>query len=212
MPQNATETPEGYTTPLTLPADGDAVDGTGFKSFVDQIAKRFTFLRSRSYAGEAADQLQQPLFVSAGAAFSADWGTLETVAAPLGIYQADVVGHFPLYVPVTNLPKNGKIVGIGMYVDPAGSHGALPAQQPRLRLYRVDPGSSSAATLIATAQDAQGSVGTYEVAHAVTEGSLTEVVAHDGGNVYFFEITGEDSTNALSGMKVTSAYILVDPS
>jgi hypothetical protein len=44
MPQNSTETPGAYVVPLTLPTNGDPVDGPGFKSFADQVAKRFTHL------------------------------------------------------------------------------------------------------------------------------------------------------------------------
>lgn len=45
MPQNATETPGEYTSPLTLPADGDPANGANWKSFADQVAKRFTLLK-----------------------------------------------------------------------------------------------------------------------------------------------------------------------
>lgn len=195
--------------PVVVTDDGDPASQSAWREADEPLADRTFFLRKRVYAAEATDKMLQALVVPRD---QADWDTLQSTAAPLGVAQNNAAGHLPLFIPVVHLPKNGKIVEIGMTIDPAGSHAGLPAQQPRLRLYRTDTGSSSAPALVATAQDAQGTVGAYELPHSVAATGLTEVVAHDSGNAYHFEITGEDSTNALAGMKVTSVWVVVDPS
>lgn len=194
--------------PVVVVDDGDPASQSAWRDADEPLANRTHFLRRRTYGGEAGDYLEQPLVLQPG--FS-DWAVQQVLALPLGISQTNATGHLALIIPLTNLPKNGKIVEAGMIIQPDSGHSFPIGQMPRLRIYRTDPGSSSAPTVVADVTDATPS-GSYENPHAVVETGMTEVIAHDSGARYHAVITGEDAGNAQTGLVVTSLYVIVDPS
>lgn len=97
------------------------------------------------------------------------------------------------------VPHGATLTGVTFYCDPAGAHGGLPSDMPRVLLVRLTPASGAVSTL-ETATDTSPNLGAYEVFHAVTGSSWQQTIDRET-YAYYYRLECEGSTNALVGFK-----------
>ncbi len=96
------------------------------------------------------------------------------------------------------LPHGQELTSVTMRVIGGPGHAGLPAQMPALEL--VSMNLSNITAVIGTAIDGSASVVTYEAAHDITIGGLTETVDLTTKR-YFLALSGERNANYVSGLR-----------
>lgn len=112
-----------------------------------------------------------------------------------------------IQIPINNIPAAGRIRTLGVVLEGAAGHGALPQFMPNIDLIRGSFNFSTLAltsTIVISATDASASVAVYEVAHNL---SIVTDVTIDPLSVYGLVIRNEGGTNSLAGMKCHLAYV-----
>ncbi len=207
--QNITDV-DTFTDPAQAIADGDALNGANFLTMMQGAANRAAYLRKRIHGATVGDPIRFPLIVLPVTGASAGkWGWMAAGSAG-ALFQNDVTTNYPLYLELTH-PKDVTLTTITAVLCGAAGHGALPSPMPKLWLYRQDPGSSGAPTLVGSMLDASASTGAYQVPHAVTISGLSENLTHDGGQRYFVKIDGEGNTNGVIGLGLLNLHGLISP-
>lgn len=111
------------------------------------------------------------------------------------------------------LPHVCTIIGYGAVINPPSGHGALPATMPTIDLLRRsildDPGTPWA--VMVASPDASANVAAYEPVHLVGPASTSTSVNLSVAYRWALGITGELGANAVAGMMVYTAYVLVGP-
>jgi hypothetical protein len=121
--------------------------------------------------------------------------------------QLDVANPAGLIWNIVGLPPTGTISFMGLMVKGAGAHAGLPATMPKMELYSTVIGSGSS-TLQATVTDTSANTTAYQSEHLTSVGSLSVVIAQN--TLYSLIVSGESSTNALVGLRVSGLYLVVN--
>lgn len=193
-------------------ADGDALDGTNHATEMQTVANRTRFLLNRVHGAQTDDPIRFPFIVmplATGAGALGKWGFMASGSAN-AICQADVGAAYPIYLELTH-PKEVTLTELSVTVCGASGHGALPGTMPMLKLYRQDPGSSGAPTLVDSQVDTAASTGAYEVPHSITLSGLSETLTHDGGSKFYVELDGEGGANSAVGLQLLNLRGLISP-
>ncbi len=200
--------------------DGDVFRESNIDLSMGSVANRLGFLKN---AVDNAVSLANPNTFSAKQTFSSGIVTTEvelsvnrvvthiyrpsradgtwTVSAA-GVYTASGVGGTSNIVmrEIPDLPHGVTITGCKVTIEPAATHGAMPATKPTLRLRRY--ASDSSFTDVGSLADPLTSTTPYETVHEISITGLTHVV--DRSKAYELQVVNEGSTNSQSGLKVHS--------
>lgn len=199
-----------WTTPLTGPANGDPVNGGAGGPSYDmgqKLSNRIEFLKDRTLCAIANDPLMFPLLVLPQA--TNYWQGGAVPGGCNGILQTDVGAARVMWIELVQ-PKYCKLITLTLTVVGATGHPALPSTPPGIALYRQDPGSAAAATLVQSATDPSANVGAYQVPHGISLIALTEILIHDGGSRFYLRVAGEFDTGANARVDLCVLHLLGD--
>jgi hypothetical protein len=212
MPQNITGT-NVNTSPIVVPDNGDPVDGAGLALASQGLANVDTYIKDKIMGLSTDRYFSIPLVPIYNG--SNIWvQTLDFAGMP--IWQQSTAAGGELMFPVPCVPwgflKEAHINLSGL----AGTHGAMPAVKPRLRIWQrpntqllgADPILLS--SIQSTTTDSAASVPAYEVIHTISKTGLS--LSLDYPTVYLIDLIGESSTNAVAnGLVLTNIIIKVGP-
>jgi hypothetical protein len=133
----------------------------------------------------------QPYLVDTG-----EWTVLQ------GAMASNVSQGTYIYVPL-DLPHGATLTSVVVYLHPAGAHGALPANMPKIRVSRVGIGGTETVIGAETA-DGSALVVTYEAAHAISVSGLSEVIDRSASR-YLVRLQAESGANFIAGCKFITA-------
>lgn len=215
MSSAITETPGTWPTSVTAPDGTDVVSITALRNAMEDINDRV--LRTRQSLGMAivAGAGTSTTRVISAAEFSVgDLGNGAHHWSALGLgrairqetLSANVFARKVITPEIA--PHGATVTSITARLIGASGHGGLPANMPDVMFYKYSVDGSY--TSIGTATDSSGTVGAYEANHAVTLGSMSEVLDY---STYSYEIlvSGEASTNAADDLDLTGASITYTP-
>lgn len=207
MPEKNLTPADEFTEPVTVPTHGTIITEANFiDAAVQSLTNQAHFLRKRTPGAEAAETVPIGIRYGAGAV-DFTWDSPQMEWRQNSVSSAGV-----LFFELTDvLPKNCKLTSLSATVIGAAGHSALPATPPQIVLYRKDSGAQGNATSLGTEVDPSGSVGAYEVAHAIELDGLTEVIAHDSGNRYFVTLEGETGTDSAINFRLLGLHCTVEP-
>jgi hypothetical protein len=210
MPQNVPEIDE-WTTPLTCPDNGDAVNGPTWIDAIKKIANRLNFVRQRA-EGVAVGYTRMCPLVALGASSNFVWtnggGPSNNAYGWEHNNTALAVIEFPLPVPKGDLVA--KLVSVKIYFRPMGGHAGLPGNQPEFEVWR-QPSDATIKQQIGTSQLlASGSVPAYEAPQSLTVTPAGGHVISNGDN-YLCVFASETGANAVAGLTVTRLEIVTSP-
>lgn len=172
------------------------------------LLKNIAHLRSYMWGAEVNADGQpfeiQLLLASISATWAGDFVPSLSANIP-SLTQSGLTGA-AVYLPILGLPPRGSITEVTCSISPAGGHGAVPLNKPILTLFRLAGGS---ATQVATLTDPSSTLGAYGPPHLIQIAGLSEQISE--GVPYYVAITGESSTNAIAGLKLTRVYIRIGP-
>jgi hypothetical protein len=204
MAHNLTET-STYDTNVTVPDGGDARVAASVETPFQAVANRTKYLKT------AVDSLISPALaqlvpIHSGQSYENGGGLTywsSTVASYRVLVGTPTTDAGLLFLPL-KLPRSGTITQIAFRYKGAAGHGALPASMPVMHLEKSQLGAS---TVVGSATDASGSVGAFEVDHAVTSGVLA--VAIDPLFSYSLQLVSEAGANAVAAARVYDVTITV---
>lgn len=209
MPQNITDV-DTWTTPLVDLADGDVIDGAAFLAAQQGVGNRTAFLRARQLGAVAGSILRQPLVMMHNDA--SRFAYTDSLAAAQGLIQTSIASTGRVMLACPHLPQiavgNHTLIAAIVNFTGGSGHAGLPATMPHIDLYG-QAFAGGAPTLLGSADDTSASVVIYEALHAVSITGLTTPL--ENYETYYLAILGEASTNASTGLLVTSAALYVDP-
>ena len=105
------------------------------------------------------------------------------------------------------VPDGSSITKYGVLIQPAGGHGALPAQKARIRLMKRSFNTGTA-TAIDTETDPAASVVNYELQHTILKTLATPYVVDHAIEEYYLEFIHESGANSVAaGLQVHGARV-----
>ena len=118
----------------------------------------------------------------------------------------------PVYCELSPyLPLSGRLLSIGMRIQPASGHTALPAVLPTATLYLVSRANFATSVDILTATHPATTVAQYEN-YVFFEASLgtSHLINHEY-YMYYIRFTGESGTDYVGGLRVYGIELRVTP-
>ena len=186
---NVTELDE-FTTNVPVIDDGDTCGNVEHLATAQALANRTKHLR-KGIQGLAISLTKRiPL-----AAMGQEFARFATVTSSVANYwlQTDVTDQGRIRFPIPHSVL-GKINKVTAHVA-GGSHGALPATLPRLRVVWTDITlTTGAPTNLADVVDPSPSQATYDAKHIIQTGNLAETILSTRD--YYVEIRGEAGANS----------------
>jgi hypothetical protein len=109
------------------------------------------------------------------------------------------------------LPLSGRLLSIGMRIQPASGHAGLPSVLPTATLYLVSRANFATSVDILTATHSATTVAQYEN-YVFFEASLgtSHLINHEY-YMYYVRFTGESGTNYIGGLRVYGIELRVTP-
>jgi hypothetical protein len=211
MPQNITGT-NVNTSPIVVPDNGDPVDGAGLALATQGLANTITYTQDK-ILGIGPDRfIAIPMLPIMN--FSNIWTNNVGDAGGMGYWIQSTNAGGEIQFPLPVLPF-GFLKEVYVWLVGQG-HGALPANKPRLRVYKrlnvttvggLFPSSSIEG---ATITDGSANVAAYEVVHSLAKTGMA--LALDYAHTYNISVIGESSTNAIAnGLLLQQVVIKVGP-
>jgi hypothetical protein len=186
---------DAFTSPVTVPDDGDPKSAASVELPFQALADRVEFLRNRSWEAVAGRRIVTlaPFVASAGWSFNDS-----SVGPRYGLLQTDVASARRLFFSLPNI--NARLVALRAYVHGNGStigaHGALPATLPVLRLRTFDVDTDTL-TSVASATDAPANVAAYETSHSFGITGQNLLLSTPRLNTYL-QFEGETGANSVA--------------
>ncbi len=214
MASNITPLDE-FTSPVVVPDDGDAVNGTETLLTAQALADRTQFVFNRVPQAQTVTDFLVPLSSGMNTSITAVspfdkpvWVYGMNTASPIGWLQNDISG--------TSQPQIG--FDVGQFIPPAGSTldsvtfhveadghgGSLPANLPELTLSRH--GTDGVRTEIDAQIDTSASIGAYEANHTIALTSLSHTIL--ANTQYRVELRGESGANSVTLVLLVTALEL----
>jgi hypothetical protein len=206
MPHNLTPVSE-YTGNVSVPVGGDPRTALSVEVPFQTLTNRAAWLRDQTlelqYKGvtrQIATEAYSPINFIAPYVLSGGggpyWRQLSTPTA-----NDHVVYRL-------GMPQGATLNSITVRLQGAAAHVGLPASVPTLRLLRVDATDFTSGWVLqgSISSDLSANTTAYQAVHTITVGSLSVVVDNAQYN-YFACVSGEGSTNALSGLLVSSQIL-----
>lgn len=204
---NVTDSVAWATVPLI--DDGDPLSNAEFLATAQALANRTAYLREAIPGKAVSLAIDIPLVASLNVS-----SRFTQVGSAGNLYwsQTSVADTGPLWFTVTGrLPKFGKIDSVTVQILGGGS-GGLPGTMPSWSLNRTGRVNGSAypptTAAIASATDASGSLGAFQVSHGITAAGINHTILTDSD--YNLRVFGEAGANA-AGIILISATIVVIP-
>jgi hypothetical protein len=181
-----------------------------------RVAQSLKWLKQRVVGLKAGtQQIWVPPYIFSSSA--GDWALKNSGAggAPFAL-QAEATSTSSVVIPLPNFARAGTLTTVTMRVSSLVVHSALPANMPKLEVFRfvvASPSGDYSPFLVGDATDASASVAAYDATHTVSvtgrnEDFASPVTSFAG---YAVKVTGEWGTNAnqnalqLWGLELTIA-------
>jgi hypothetical protein len=195
MSHTVTET-AAFSASVTVPDPGEPVMASDLENAVQPLANR------SQWAVRPGDHvLCEAPFVHLGE-WNKDFVHVSTATGNSG-----TSNHESATWGLGFVPDGASITKYGVSITPVGGHGGLPAQLPRLRLYKKSF-SSGTLTLIDEVTDPSASLPAYETHHTITKTLATPEPVDHSLVGYFLVFIHESSTNAIdAGLIVHCARV-----
>lgn len=200
---------DAFTDPVDIPADGDPATSASLLQFAQDLANRTRYLKNRAIDG-LTGTIAIPIIASTGT-LSADFTQTDDGpnSGSSGSLIQTATGAIHSRMPVLGMPRFGTLRRMRVTLEGASGHGALPATQPRFRLFRQLKSLDGQSTMVIDLSDAAASVVAYEASHEITSSDVS--IALTPAQLWSLTVDGEGGANYVNGMQVYWIEVDVDP-
>lgn len=201
-----------YTSPVIVPANGEAVDGAGLVVSAQGLANQIEHTRQRLLGVATNYKWELPLQYP-----WANTNTRFTVSASGYWEQTSVADGGPIYFQAAPMPAFGTIKEVHLEVANV-VHGAFPAVRPFMNIFKhgnilgdaaFGSGGGTGPLGASYASDPTVAIADYDNVHLISVTGLSEVLTDY--NRYMLVVSGESGANSLVGFKFARAWLVIGP-
>lgn len=192
MPGNLTDL-NAFTSPITVPADGDAEAAASVITAFQALANRTANVRSGVQGIASAITARVPL--------SPVYNLVSIFVAQAGatnVWLQTTTGSSEIRFMIPHT-VTGKINSISVRCagGTGAQHAALPATMPLLRLLSIDLTTAGGTqTVVSSVTDPSASVGAYETVHTLTLAAIAQTIS--ANQEYVISLAGETGANSVA--------------
>jgi hypothetical protein len=200
-----------YTSSVTVPDPGDARTAASVEVGFQALSNRTRYIKDtldlavEGWKPDADIAVPLTMLVATNFSFLLGQGPGANAA---GCNQSTTSASFMLPLPVRMGNGTLKLKSVSISYRPSNGHGALPASQPILQVFRQGYSAASALTQLGSnAQDNAANVVAYEALRTLTVSGLNHTLTTSDS--YYLSFIGESGANSQTGLLVTGARMII---